>query len=167
VIFHLAGVGCFADAEDPVAALDLFYALGLRMSQLTYIQKNAVCCSWMQAHDTGLTPLGKKVVRRMNELGIMVDIAHCGHKSSLDAVEASTEPAMISHTACKAIYDDATNTEYLKQVLAQPYARGVTSPEKTGSRNADDEILRGVGGSKAGSPFSSTMASPEASGACR
>jgi len=146
VVFHLAGVGCFAETDDPLTNLDLFYALGVRMSQLTYIQQNALCCSWLQEHDTGLTPMGKKVVRRMNGLGIMVDVAHCGHQSSLDAIEASEEPAMISHTACKGVYDDATNTAYIEAVLRQPYARGVTRPDRTGSRNASDEILRAVAG---------------------
>ena len=46
-VYHLAGVGCFAESDDPLARLDLFYALGVRMSQLTYIQDNKVCCSWM------------------------------------------------------------------------------------------------------------------------
>ena len=144
VMFHLAGVGCFAEAEDPLTNLDLFYALGVRMSQLTYIQDNALCSSWLQEHDTGLTPLGKKVVRRMNELGIMVDLAHSGDQSSFDIIEASTEPVMLSHTGCRAVYDDATNTGYLEKVMAQPYARGVTAPSKMGSRNASDEILRAV-----------------------
>ena len=44
VMFHLAGVGCFAEAKNPLTNLDLFYALGVRMSQLTYIQDNALCC---------------------------------------------------------------------------------------------------------------------------
>ena len=144
VLFHLAGVGCFAEAEDPLTNLDLFYALGVRMSQLTYIQNNALCCSYLQEHDTGLTPLGKKIVRRMNELGIMVDLAHSGDQSSFDIIEASTKPVMISHTGCRAVYDDASNRGYLEKVFAQPYARGLTAPERWCSRNASDEILRAV-----------------------
>ncbi len=63
--YHLSGVRCFAEAEDPLARLDLFHALGVRMSQLTYIQDNQVCCSWLQENDKGLKPLGREVVRRM------------------------------------------------------------------------------------------------------
>ena len=144
VMFHLAGVGCFAETADPLRNLDLLYALGVRMSQLTYIQDNGLCCSYLQEHDTGLTPLGKQVVRRMNELGIMVDLAHSGEQSSFDIIEASTEPVMISHTGCRAIYDDSTNRGYLEKVFAQPYASGLTQPSKPGSRNASDESLRTV-----------------------
>lgn len=144
ILFHLAGVGCFAEVEDPLRKLDMFYALGVRMSQLTYIQKNALCCSWLQGDDTGLTELGRQAVRRMNELGIMVDLAHCGLRSSLEIVEASAEPVLVSHTACKSVYDDASDPKYLRQVFAQAYAQGIQPPARTGSRNADDELLRAV-----------------------
>ena len=144
VVQHMAATGAFADAEDPLATLDLFFALGVRSSQLTYIQKNALCCSWLQHDDTGLTELGKRVVHRMNELGIMVDLAHCGHRTALEVIKASREPVLISHTACKAVYDDATNQAYLNAVLAQPYARGVSRPDKTGSRHVADEALRAL-----------------------
>jgi membrane dipeptidase len=144
VIAHLAGVGCFAEAEDPLANLDLFYALGVRMSQLTYIQKNKLCCSWLQEEDTGLTDLGRRAVRRMNELGVMVDLAHCGPRSALEAVETSAGPAIISHTGCQAVFDDSGDETYLNAVLAQPYARGVARPRKTSPRHAKDELLRAV-----------------------
>ena len=143
-MFHLAGVGCFAETSDPLRNLDLFYALGVRMSQLTYIQANGLCSSYLQEHDTGLTPLGKQVVRRMNELGIMVDLAHSGERSSHDMIEASTEPVLLSHTGCRAVYDDSTNRGYLEKVFQQPYARGATLPTRPVSRNADDAMLRAV-----------------------
>ncbi len=143
-MFHLAGVGCFAETSDPLRNLDLFYALGVRMSQLTYIQANGLCSSYLQERDTGLTPLGKQVVRRMNELGIMVDLAHSGERSSYDMIEASTEPVLLSHTGCRAVYDDSTNRGYLEKVFQQPYARGATLPTSPVSRNADDAMLKAV-----------------------
>ena len=149
IVQHMAGVGAFAEAEDPIRNLDLFYALGVRMMQLTYIQRNRLCCSWMQQHDQGLTDLGRQAVERMNQLGIMVDIAHCGERSALEIIAASDAPVLLSHTGCRAIYDDASNDHYLSRVLAQPYARGVRYlyPTKTGSRNAGDAVLKGVAGS--------------------
>ena len=74
----------------------------------------------------------------------MVDIAHCGDRSALDVIEASSEPVLLSHTACRAVYDDAADPRYVKLVMQQPYARGVEHPKKTGSRNASDEILRAL-----------------------
>ncbi len=52
---------------------------------------------------------------------------------------------MISHTACSAVYDDTDNTDYVKLVMAQSYAKGVTYPRETGKRNASAELLRAVG----------------------
>jgi len=144
LIAHLAAAGCFAEADDPLANLDLFYLLGVRMSQLTYIQRNKVCSSWFQEQDTGLTDLGRKVVRRMNQLGVMVDLAHCGPRSALEAAAASAEPVLISHTGCQAIFDNRSDDTYINAVLAQPYARGVARPKRTNSRNAADELLRAV-----------------------
>ncbi|MDE2815232.1 MAG: membrane dipeptidase [Chloroflexota bacterium] len=143
-MFHLAGVGCFAETDDPLRNLDLFYALGVRMSQMTYIQDNGLCSSYLQERDTGLTPLGHQVVRRMNELGIMVDLAHSGEQSSYDMIAASTEPVLLSHTGCRAVYDDSTNRGYLEKVFQQPYARGATMPARPVSRNADDAMLKAV-----------------------
>jgi len=146
MFMHMAGVGAFAEAEDPIRNIDLFYALGVRMMQMTYIQDNKLCASWLQGGDDGgLTELCRAAVRRMNELGIMVDIAHCGPRSAMDIIEASAEPILISHTACSAVYDDRENAYYLDLVLAQPYASGVPRPTKpVSARNASDEILKAV-----------------------
>lgn len=144
VVAHLAGAGCFAEADDPLANLDLFYLLGVRMAQLTYIQQNKLCSSWLQEEDTGLTELGRRVVRRMNQLGVMVDLAHCGPRSALEAAAASAEPVLVSHCGCQAVFDDRSDTTYLNAVLAQPYSRGVARPRKTNARNVSDELLRAV-----------------------
>jgi membrane dipeptidase len=133
-----------AEADDPLANLDLFYLLGVRMAQLTYIQQNKLCSSWLQEADAGLTELGRRVVRRMNQLGVMVDLAHCGPRSALEAAAASVEPVLVSHCACQEVFDDRSDTTYLHAVLAQPYARGVPRPRKTSPRNVSDELLRAV-----------------------
>ena len=143
-IWHLAGVGCFAEADDPLRNLDLFFGLGVRMFQMTYIQANTLCCSWLQGDDTGLTPLGERVVKRLNELGGMVDLAHCGDRSAMEIIETSDEPVLISHTGCRSVHDDTTNETYLNAVLAQAYAQGVPRPKTTGSRNVSDGIMKAV-----------------------
>lgn len=47
----------------------------------------------------GLTDLGKQIVRRMNELGVIVDLSHVGEKSFYDAISTSTKPVMASHSS--------------------------------------------------------------------
>lgn len=105
LIYHLAGVGAFAEADRPLENLDLLYALGVRATQLTYRQQNLLCSSDQQRNDTGLTPLGRRVVRRLNELGVMIHLAHAGQRTALEVIETSEAPVYNAHVACEAIYD--------------------------------------------------------------
>jgi len=57
----------------------------------------------------GLTDLGKQVVARLNELGIMVDVSHSSNKSTLDMIAASKAPVIASHSSVKGVYDHARN----------------------------------------------------------
>ena len=125
IIWHLGRPdACFAGPhiKDPIRSLDLYYGFGVRHCQLTNSTRNQVGTSHYQKVDTGLTEMGEAVIRRMNQLGIMVDLSHSGTRTTLDAIRASQEPVLISHTACRAL------------------SRGGKSP----NRNATDEAIRNV-----------------------
>ena len=53
----------------------------------------------------GLTKFGRKVVERMNTLGMVIDISHCGDQTSLDVIEASELPVMITHAGARNVWD--------------------------------------------------------------
>ena len=92
VVWHIGRPdACFAGphVKDPVKNLDLFLGWGVRHCQLTNSSKNQVGCSHYQDLDTGLTDVGRTVIHRMNELGMFVDLSHSGHKTTLDAINAS------------------------------------------------------------------------------
>ncbi len=57
----------------------------------------------------GLSPLGKQVVKRLNELGIMVDVSHSSHKSTMDALALSATPIIASHSGVKGVSDHPRN----------------------------------------------------------
>ena len=125
VIWHVGRPdACFAGPhiKDPIRSLDLYYGFGVRHCQLTNSTRNQLGTSHYQEVDTGLTEMGEAVIRRMNQLGIMVDLSHSGTRTTLDAIRASQEPVLISHTACRAL------------------SRGGKSP----NRNATDEAIRNV-----------------------
>jgi len=61
------------------------------------------------AEHNGISPLGKQVVQRLNELGIMVDVSHSSEKSTLDIIAASTAPVIASHSSVKGVYDHPRN----------------------------------------------------------
>jgi len=88
----------FRTVED----VDCFYAMGQRVSQLTY-GPNRIGGGSTDPHDGGLTGYGAEIVQRMNTLGMAVDISHCADKTTLDAIEASAKPVLITHANCRAL----------------------------------------------------------------
>ncbi len=98
--------------------LELFYMLGIRVGQLTLNTKNLIGTGSMALRDRGLTEFGKEVIDRMKKLGIVVDISHCGPKTSLDAAEYARFPIMATHTSAKSVYDHprAKNDELFKAI---------------------------------------------------
>jgi membrane dipeptidase len=88
--------GHFRTVED----VDYFYKLGQRVSQLTYYH-NRLGGGSTDANDTGLSPFGTEVLARMNRLGMAVDVSHCGDKTTLDAIDASSQPVLVTHSNCR------------------------------------------------------------------
>src|SRR5438270_3411662 len=71
-------------------------------------------------HHNGLTDFGKDVVREMNRLGMMVDIAHVSDKTFWDALETSKAPIFASHSSCRAIAPVSRNmTDEMIKALAK------------------------------------------------
>jgi membrane dipeptidase len=78
--------------------LDLFYRLGVRMGGLAHNRRSAWCDGTQHyVASGGLTNLGKQAVKRMNELGIVVDIGHLTATGIWESLEVSTAPVVLSH----------------------------------------------------------------------
>jgi membrane dipeptidase len=90
---------------DDLDRLEIFHDLGVRIIQLTYNRRNLVGDGCLETADAGLSDLGRRMVARMNELGILVDLGHGGRRTTLDAVAASKAPVAITHTGCAALAD--------------------------------------------------------------
>ena len=95
------GVGI---GED-LSRVALYHAFGLRIVQLTYNVRNMFGDGCLQPENGGLTPLGRQLVERLNAQGITVDTAHCGMRTTMDAIEHSSKPIAISHSGCRAVAD--------------------------------------------------------------
>src|SRR5258708_37292590 len=74
----------FRTVED----VDRFHGLGQRVSQLTY-RGNRIGGGSSDPRDSGLSSYGTEIVGRMNQVGMAVDISHCGDRTTLDAIDAS------------------------------------------------------------------------------
>ena len=96
--------------ESNMDYLDSLYRRGARYLTLTWNNSTDWATSASDENNPkaalkhkGLTEFGRKVVRRMNELGMMVDLAHVGRQTFFDAIEASSKPVIVSHSNAYAI----------------------------------------------------------------
>lgn len=83
--------------------VDLFYELGQRLSLLTYNSRNLIGNGSTERHDEGISDFGVAIIQRMNKVGMAVDTAHCGDRTTLDAFEISKAPVLITHSNCRAL----------------------------------------------------------------
>jgi membrane dipeptidase len=90
--------------DDP-ERVTLFSRFGVRVIQLTYNRRNLLGDGCLEPANAGLSRLGTQVVERMNEQGVLVDLSHCGHRTTLDAIAASKRPVAITHAGCAAVAD--------------------------------------------------------------
>lgn len=81
-----------------MSMLDIFYAVGVRSMILCYNVQNPYGAGCAEPVDTGLSQLGKKLVKKMNDIGMLIDCSHTGYKTSLDAMQISTQPVIFSHS---------------------------------------------------------------------
>lgn len=89
--------------ERSVANVETFLQLGVKVTQLTYNVRNLVGDGCLEPANGGLTRFGHQVVERMNEVGMMVDLSHCGQKTTADGIAASSRPVAITHSGCNAV----------------------------------------------------------------
>ena len=90
--------------RDELRLVRVFHELGIRMMHLTYNRRNPMGDGAGEPHDGGLSDFGKAAVAEMNRVGVIVDVAHSGWTTALDAAKASAKPMVASHTTCGAIY---------------------------------------------------------------
>jgi membrane dipeptidase len=90
--------------------LDLYYEKGIRYVTLVHTQNNDICDSSTDTLEHGgLSSFGEEVVRRMNELGIMIDVSHASDDSFNDIIELSQAPIIASHSCARALCDNPRN----------------------------------------------------------
>ncbi len=93
--------------EEDLGRLDVFHELGLRVLQITHHYDNPSGGGALEGKPRGLTKFGTSVVERMNELGIIPDVAHASDPTALDTAKVSKGPVVLSHGAARAIVPNA------------------------------------------------------------
>jgi membrane dipeptidase len=114
---------------DDLDRIATFYNLGLRMVQLTYNLNNIVGDGCTDATNGGLSLFGRELVRRLNELNIIVDVSHCAEQVGWDAMDVSSSPVIVSHSAAKgvSVHDRAKSDELARAIAEQGGYFGVVT----------------------------------------
>lgn len=95
--------------ETDLSRLDELHRLGLRIVQPTYNRRNLLGDGCLEPANAGLSKAGVEAIERMNALGILVDLSHCGRQTATDAIEASKKPVAFTHTGSAAMNDHPRN----------------------------------------------------------
>lgn len=83
--------------EDDIGLVEICHALGARFMQLTYNNQSLLATGCYEAEDTGITRMGKQVIKEMNRVGLVIDMSHSAERSTLEAMEISERPIAITH----------------------------------------------------------------------
>jgi membrane dipeptidase len=97
---------------------DLFHEFGVRIVQLTYNRRNLMGDGCLEAGNAGLSKLGRDMIAKMNERGVLVDLSHCGQRTTSEGIDASKKPVAVTHSGCRAVADMPRNKrdEELRQL---------------------------------------------------
>jgi len=109
--------------------VNLFHGLGQRVSQLTYNSRNLIGNGSTERNDSGISDFGVAIIQRMNEVGMAVDVSHCGDQTTLQAFEISKKPVLITHSNARALANGHPRTkpdEAIQAVKKSGSVMGIT-----------------------------------------
>ena len=90
-------------AEEELRYIRIFFQLGVRMMHLTYNRRNVIGDGCAESANGGLSDFGRQVVKELNRVGVIPDVAHSGWQTSLEAALISEKPVVASHTTVASI----------------------------------------------------------------
>lgn len=105
--------------------VDAFHGLGQRVSQLTYNSRNLIGNGATERVDGGISDFGASIVERMNQVGMAVDVSHCGDRTTLDAFELSSRPVLITHSNIRTLSGGHPRTKTDEAIRAMARTGGV------------------------------------------
>ncbi|WP_394537861.1 membrane dipeptidase [Lysobacter enzymogenes] len=114
----------FRKTED----VAFFHGLGLRCAQLTYNSQTTIGSGSTEREDGGLSDYGVAIVAEMEKVGMLVDVSHCGDRTTLDAIELAKGPIAITHSNCRALNDHPRlkSDEAIRKLAAKGGVMGIT-----------------------------------------
>ncbi len=95
--------------EENPERIGTFRKLGVRIMQLTYNNRSIFGDGCLEPGNAGLSKAGIAAIKKMNELGVAVDLSHSGYRTTSDGITQSAKPVLVSHSGCAAVYPHPRN----------------------------------------------------------
>ena len=83
--------------EDDIKLVESVHEMGAVFMQLTYNNQSLLATGCYEENDSGVTRMGKEVIKEMNRVGVIIDMSHSADKSTFDAINLSEKPIAITH----------------------------------------------------------------------
>ena len=87
----------FSPIEDDIKLVESVHQMGAVFMQLTYNNQSLLATGCYEETDSGVTRMGKEVIKEMNRVGVIIDMSHSADKSTFDAINLSEKPIAITH----------------------------------------------------------------------
>jgi membrane dipeptidase len=139
--------------EESPERIQMFRHLGVRIMQLTYNNRSIFGDGCLEPGNAGLSKAGVAAVKKMNDLGVAVDLSHSGYRTTSDGITESVKPVLVTHSGCAAVYAHPRNKpdEILKSladrggyfgVYLMPYV--VASPTVPTREHVLDHVVHAI-----------------------
>ncbi|MBT8142750.1 MAG: dipeptidase, partial [Gammaproteobacteria bacterium] len=157
--------------EGQIENVDRLHAAGIRMMAATHFFDNELGGSAHGISGEGLTDFGQQVVKRMDELGMIHDLAHISPSMIDDVLNLTTQPVLVSHTGVKGVLDSPRNLSdaHIKRIASNGGLIGIAFfPEAAGPKGTPDIVasmkyvrdLVGIEHVALGSDYDGTVTTP-------
>lgn len=97
--------GEIQELEQEMSWIETWYNLGVRLMHMTYNRRNFIGDGCSEPADAGLSELGRDLIAKLNQTGIIVDVPHSGIRTTIEAAKTSSKPIMASHTGARAVFN--------------------------------------------------------------
>jgi membrane dipeptidase len=113
--------------DEDLDLVRVFFEMGVRVVQLTYNTRCAVGDGCLERTDAGLSAFGLEMVAKLNDLGIVIDVAHAGPRTAAEAIDASTDPVVCSHANAYGLVPNPRNVrdELIRALAARGGVLGI------------------------------------------
>jgi membrane dipeptidase len=95
--------------EENVDRIEMFRQFGVRIMQLTYNNRSIFGDGCLEPGNAGLSKAGIAAAKKMNDLGVAIDLSHSGYRTTSEGIAESKKPVLISHAGCAAVYPHPRN----------------------------------------------------------